>query len=125
MLGDVMVALATGAAAAKVRRAEAREQARLAAEAAERRKQEEARRERAANRRKFLRALADEYAAYAKLAAFAPVILDLSREAGTDPVDRLGRVLRETLAEAGRRFERGTLNAEIERLALFGEGDPA
>lgn len=125
MLGEVMVALATGAAAAKVRRAEEQEQARIAAEAAERRQQEEARRERAEKRLKFLNALADEYATYTKLAVFAPLILDMAREAGTEPIDRLGRVLRATLAEAGRRFERGTLNTEIERLALFGEGDPA
>lgn len=125
VLGEVMVALATGAAAVKVRRAEQMEQARLRAEAEERRRQEAARQERAEKRRKFLAALADEYAAYTKLVTVAPVIVDGTSETGAEPVDRLGRVLRDTLAEMRRRFDREILNAEIERLALFGEGDPA
>ena len=51
--------------------------------------------------------------------------MDGASETGAEPVDRLGRVLLDTLAALRRRFDREVLNEEIERLALFGEGDPA
>ncbi|WP_374652315.1 hypothetical protein [Dongia sp.] len=123
-LGEVMIALITAAAAVKVRRAEEMERARLKAEEDERRRKDEARRERVKKRQKFLISLAAEYVEYRKLAEFAPVIVGASVESGAEPVDRMGRVLREMVSEMGNRFGREGLNAEIDRQGLFGEGDP-
>ena len=122
-LSDIMIALATAAAAVKYRRAAAEEKARLAAQAEERRRREEARKERAKRRHRFLGELSDDLNDLRKLERLHARLKEQDAGAGASPSHRLARVLSALVAEHRERFTLSTLDAEIERLGLFGDDD--
>jgi hypothetical protein len=109
---------------AKHRRTEAEEKAKIEAEEAERRRKEKARREREKGRRDFLLKQSDEYTRFSALAAFGDFIAPKLVQGGVEPIDRIGRVLHDIVAEMSLQFERNALNGEIARLGLFADDDP-
>jgi hypothetical protein len=124
-IGEAIVALVTGAAMAKHRRAEAERQERIRAEAAEARRKEEARREREKRRVKFLEDKSDEYARFSMLSDFNDFLSDKVQREGIEPIDRMAGVLRGMLANMASKLDRSSLNEEITKLNLFAEDDQA
>jgi hypothetical protein len=120
---DIAVALIAAAAFVKHRRAEAEERARVCAEEAERRRKEEARRLRVKKRREFVVEKAEAYAKFRTLESFARFIALQVGEGGSEPVDRIARVLRGMVAEMEQQFDRAALNDQIGRFGLFADGD--
>lgn len=122
-LGDAMVALATGAIAVKHRLAEEAEAARLRAEEDERRRVEQARRERALKRHEFILKKAEDFGRYERLAAFAAHLESEVYEHTDEPVDRLIDELTSVVAVLAEGFEREALIGEIGQLNLYAADD--
>lgn len=122
-LNAAMVALSTTAAAIKHEKAVAAEEARLAKEEAERRARETARRQRIEQRHKFLRAEARRFAAHVRLEQLSDRLGKMADTSGSEPVDKIFRVLRQMVQEGEQRYSRDVLNSEIERLGLIADDD--
>lgn len=118
-----MVALATGAIAVKHRLAEEAEAARLRAEEEERRRLEQARRERALKRHEFILKKSEDFRRYERLAAFAAHLESEVYEHTDEPVDRLIDELTSVVAVLAEGFEREALIGEIGQLNLYAADD--
>jgi hypothetical protein len=122
-LNAAMVALSTTAAAIKYEKAVAAEEARRAKEEAERRAREAARRQRIELRQKFLRGEARKFAAHIRLEQLSDRVGKMADVGGSEPVDKIFRVLRQMVHEGGQRYSRNSFNLEIERLGLIADDD--
>jgi hypothetical protein len=66
---------------------------------------------------------AEEYAKFRTLEAFANFIAPRVGEGGSEPFAGIARVLRGMVAEMEQRFDRKTLNDQINRFGLYADGD--
>ena len=122
-LADAMGILAASVVSMKRRLADEAEVERQKAEAAERRRQELLRRERAARRPDFVLRKADDFARYEKLKALSDFLLYGSYRYGGEPADRLIDELRALVESMRRGFEREALSHEIISLSLYATDD--
>jgi hypothetical protein len=122
-LNAAMVALSATAAAIKHEKAVAAEEARRAKEEAERRTREAARRHRIELRQKFLRGEARKLAAHIRLEQLSDRVGKMADISGSEPVDKILRVLKQMVQEGEQRYSRNVFNLEIERLGLIAEDD--
>ena len=88
-----------------------------------RRQREQVRRERAAKRHEFVLKKADEYARYAKLAAFSEFMRREVYEYSGEPVDRIIGELESLVAVMADAFKRESLDGEMSALQLYTDDD--
>lgn len=122
-LGEVMAALPVAAVRVKQRRAEEVERARIEAEEEDRRRRERARQERILKWRDFLLNKADKFHQFERLRTFAQHLQLQVVISGTEPIDRLARVLESIIEDMGQQFDATHLNSEITKMGLFAEDD--
>lgn len=122
-LNASIIAVVSCSALVKHQKAVAAEQARLRYEAALLRKLEEERKQREQKRRSFLAKKAESYSEYMLLLDFAAHFRCQAKVDGTDPIDKMARVLDQMLAEKEKQLDRESLNLEIINASLVEEGD--